>query len=201
MKKIQNVCKMSWQEIALGLCATLLGILCAGCDGASPTGTVSGDAGDALPVPVTTDTGTGAKCAVPSPTGDAVSPYGIGRDTPYFLQTSSSPSAERTACESFKSSTPTVRRSDGTYVSTGGIDCSDVANDFRGTTGMPWCVMLTTTNSAGSRCDGSPGEPPCPFLGLAPMSSVTTKKGQVEVRSWGICTPSGTFAGWGCTQS
>jgi hypothetical protein len=192
--------KIILRTLAVGIGVIILGHLLLGCDeseGSAIPG--SGQAGDAggVEAPVAT----GGKCQIPSPTGDAVSPYGVGRDTPNFLFASISSSAERSACESFKASTPSVRRSsDGVYVATAGIDCSDVANDFRGTTGIPWCVGLSASD--GSSCDGTEGTPACTVARFFPMVSMTTKKGQVEVRSWAICSStSDTFVGWGCTQS
>ena len=190
--------KLILKTLAVGIVLVFVGHILMGCDGVD-NGNGPGQAGDAgrgVEVPVVA-----GKCQIPSPTGDAVSPYGTGRDTPNFLFASSSASAERAACESFKASTPSVRRSsDGTYVATAGIDCADIANDFRGTTGIPWCVSLSAAD--GSTCDGTPGTPACAVARFFPMVSMTTRKGQVEVRSWAICfTTSDAFAGWGCSQS
>lgn len=197
---------------------TLLGCALAGCDGGSndqPDVTVP-DAGTAPDVIRTdsqspagpevartdvqpaTDTGLLRNdaglisCPIPSPTGDGYAPSG-------FIVVTNDP---RAACESAKAANTTqsfdATNKPVTPVSTSGLDCSDVAHDFSGTTGTPWCIGVYG-DDAWAPCKGnSTGTPTCLAKILGVMGK--TVKG-AYIRSWGLCSPSGVFLGWACTQS
>ena len=206
--------------LVLGAAACLLGIMLGGCGGGGADLPDSGadalaadagrpDAGRADVVPAGDATGPGLGrtdaglvfCAIPSPTGDQ----------PYHGATARSQAVPgrigvlegdvRAACEAEKApGSPNMDPSNPySYIpNLAGTDCSDVAGDFAGTTGVPWCVWAVEKDGV-THCDGMPdGSRPCLPRGISPMTTRTSEGQTYFARTWALCTPAGVFAGWLC---
>jgi hypothetical protein len=119
-------------------------LLIASCDG--------GEAGPGLAY-----TDAGVACSIPSPTGDSLTPTGVARNTAHFVVIEDDVVA---ACNEMKAWRTVAFPGDTSFQ---GIDCSDPAHDFQGTTTQSWCVALiaqdklaATYSSAG--CTGLPSD-------------------------------------------
>lgn len=189
--------------LAIGVLCSLLGHLVAGCDG----GASDSDAAVVLaPRPA------GAiSCAIPSPTGTEASqqlgPIGAN----HFLFVAND---VRAACESGRAAalkpvcttnpaTGVVACADpsaATVKLVDGINCSDPAHDFEGSTGTPMCVYATDPD--GSACSATYTSGSCVAQSVGSMAQYTSGKVQgLYVRSWALCGASGQFVGWLCTAS
>ena len=186
------------------LAGVALALLLAGCDSG-----LEGDSSDSGTPKVTSDAGGlrrtkngGFACTVPSPTGDEKSPYGTGKDVQYFMVITDGVTK---ACNAFKAANPTLpvhtmTGSGSSGISTVGIDCSDAANDFQGSSGQKWCVVLTASDGI-SACgiDAFTGfSLDCLVEGMSLLGSMTNGNGTFPNRDEGLCSTSGVFLGWQC---
>lgn len=215
MKNILNriPLKMTAKELAIGVLACLLALWLVGCDGTTEEPfEASSDAGtvpDTKAPPQdtknsTTDTipATGTvSCEIPA---SSLRP-GL---TPSFIRVTNDAKAE---CLSFKAANPTIPNSwpkanspsTATSFSTSGVDCEDVAHDFQGTTGMPWCLGLIG-DSVIAPCAGTPdGKVTCKVSGMAPMGLISSSDParRLPIKSYAACNMAGKFVGWMCTTS
>jgi hypothetical protein len=88
----------------------------------------------------------------------------------------------------------------GATVSTAGVNCSDIGNDFQGSSGVVWCVTLVSADGVSPCSINSTGSNACLATGLSIMSvmkNASTGK-VIPSRTYGICSPSGVFGGWLC---
>lgn len=214
---MKNSLKKVFRVLAIGVAFALLGHALAGCDGG----------GSDLPDVVGVDGGAGtdARSDV-QPRADAQGP-GLGR-TDAGLISCEVPSPTREwgevstslvpghfvvltgdvvqACEAWKVENPTLQVPvdgyqvpRGTTLSTAGIDCSAISEDFRGSTGLFWCVWaVDEDNSCSARPDGVTT---CEIrgLGLMPYSTSGAVPPKTPKRSWAACSPEGSYVGWLCT--
>lgn len=129
-------------------------------------------------------------CSVPSPTGDGLHPT-------HFTLVSNSVQA---TCEALKAKNASVGVGPAFRLPSG-VDCSGVAQDFEGSTGVPWCVVLVESDGFTPCNTDATGNTSCKAGWLAQMSTMTTAHGQMFVKDIGICSPEGVFSGWLCTTS
>jgi hypothetical protein len=172
----------------------LLGQLLAGCDGVGidlpDGGKTDGQTGPGLG---RTDAGL-VSCAIPSPTADQPGAYGLGRDTPYFAVIAND---SRERCAAFVAQNPSAN------VITKGIDCDDVADDFRGTTDFAWCVTVVALDGI-STCKAlqtSSESPSCLASGISTLPNLVTARKTLPARELALCSPAGVFMGWMCSIS
>jgi hypothetical protein len=158
---------MQMSNVAKILAAVLLvvsGHLLAGCDGPSDLGNSSGLKYSDSGMPY---------CDIPSPTGTnaaAGHTYVVVGDQMGNGTQILSDDVVATRCESEKSQK--IVSINGQQVSTAGLDCSDAAHDFQGSTGTTWCV------------------------GGGWVLDPTTI--EVMHKSVAYCSTSGVFLGWSC---
>lgn len=189
--------RFEWKLFLFALAAALLGLLSSGCDGGNEV-----RLGDSGPV-VSEDVLRPVLCEVPSPTGDQPSGYGIARDLPASNHVLVSNDV-KSACERWKSAYPATyaARPSGPDPSVvAGVDCSDVAHDFQGSSGVPWSVVVGDTSE--KPCSATAAFGSCVATGMAEMLRYQSSDLQKRtyVRSWALCTPSRIFAGWMYTVS
>jgi hypothetical protein len=212
---MKNSLKKIFRVLAIGVAAALLGHALAGCDGGGSdlpeASGVDGGAGtDARPgtdvLPRTDVQGPGLgrtdagliSCEVPSPTrewGEASTSLVPG----HFVVLTGDVVR---ACEAWKVENPTLQVPvdgyqvpRGSEVSTAGVDCMGIADDFRGSTGLFWCVGPFS-------CTPSPdGKTTCEIwgLGLLKYSTSGAVPPKTLRRTWAACSPEGVFVGWLCT--
>jgi hypothetical protein len=134
-------------------------------------------------------------CPIPEPTASQVAPSG---SAPTFLVVTNDVS---NACIKFKTANPLISTltSSQLTVPTAGIDCSDVAHDFKGSTDIVWCVSVVAPDGV-SPCNGGPtGSPTCLATGVGIMATTTNYlHGSYLNHNWGVCSSSGVFMGWAC---
>jgi hypothetical protein len=138
--------------LILVLLASFAGLLLTGCGGESGPGLTTTDAG-------------WPKCEIPSPTGDQKSSlYGVARDTPNYVVVVDT---LKPACEGSKAWNEYESKfpyEPGYVQMSSGIDCSDPADNFIGTSTYPWCLNLipnsdiTNVTSSSFKVSGSDGD-------------------------------------------
>jgi hypothetical protein len=199
-----NIPPRGWlRYLLVGVVCALLGYCLAGCDGSGDW--QDPDAGDEVPGNLRRDDAGRLSCDVPSPTGDQPSGYGTARDLPPNNFVLVANDVEE-LCESWKaaySELYAARPSSDlpTPDLVAGVDCSDPAHDFRGTTGVPWSVWATDLD--GTPCSANASSGTCEAVGLLPMPlySSSDPAKRLRVRSWALCSTAGRFSGWLYTTS
>jgi hypothetical protein len=191
------------RNLVLGILLALVGYGLCACDGGT-TGEGEGDqpdGGGKSDGLVRSDAGL-VSCSVPSPTGDVPGAYGSqARDTQYFMLVQNE---TKEACESYKANYKVYDPGYAPQVEMAalikGIDCSDVANDFRGTTGKSWCVSLTEMDGTTVCSENFTGNGKCKVSGMGIMQPLQNPRMPVGTlnRAYGTCSPTGHFQGWYC---
>ncbi len=206
----------------------LLGLVLAGCDGGGgadlPDAGSDARAVDAQPqvdvLPGTDARGPGLGrtdagmvfCEIPSPAREWAEVYRGGGLGNFLVVTGDVVKI----CEAWKAANPTVSVLSGypyqvssnngavlQELSTAGVDCTAVSEDFRGSTGIFWGVSVVAEDGF-SVCDGTPdGSKTCEIVGLIPLVYSTSAHlpDKTLVRSWALCTKAGAFSGWLSTKS
>jgi hypothetical protein len=139
--------------LILVLLVSFAGLLLTGC---------GGDSGPGL-----TEVDGSWQCEIPSPTGDqnvVVSPGKVApaRDRAEYIVIATN---VETLCNNYKAWAIAQDKKNGVSNDTAmsGLDCSDVAHDFEGTSGYYWCVDLVqpselATLKSSSYCKGLPSD-------------------------------------------
>lgn len=188
--------------LAIGILFAALGHLCAGCDSGDESN-VALDSGPGLtygkPEPGT-DAGF-ISCSVPSSQpSNTVYFILVANDVRSMCETFKSQYSKATNCEAQDVTNCTVQPGYGNQilstVPTAGIDCSDAAHDYRGTTGVPWGIWFLALDGK-SPCNATfTGVPACLAMGMGVLPYTSTSHGLVPEKNYGICSSGGVFQGW-----